>query len=113
MLRIEQLHRPPTFFIGLIHPVVAAIYVLAIQFRLARFNAAPEEKSSFCQGISSPDAAYVCLLVGMIPGVGDDVGFLVAAALAVLPLRLGPKGLRIPRAALGAATVALFVHGGR
>lgn len=98
--------------LGLCHPVAAAAYVMAIQFRLARFNAQGDLGSRFYQGIASPDAAYALLLIGMIPGVGYTLGALGAGALAVWPGRLGPKGWRVLRGAVGLAAVVLFVHTG-
>jgi phosphatidylserine synthase len=96
--------------LGLCHPVAAAIYVLAIELRLARYSAAPESGGRWFDGVASPDCAYLALALGMVPGSNFSVGLLVMAAAAVYPRPLWPKGLRPLKIAVAVATVWLFTR---
>lgn len=102
------------YFLGLVHPLLAAFYILAVQFRLTRFAAEPEaEKTDKCfRGLSAPDCVYVGFLLGFLPFSNLTWGFGVAAVLAVLPWRFWPKGYRPVKIALGILATYLFVHHG-
>lgn len=84
-------------FLDLLHPVIAAIYLLAIQVRLTRFTALPEEerKARFFRGLSAPDCVYMGLLFGLLFNSNYNWGFGVVSVLAIYPGYLWPKGLRI------------------
>jgi len=100
------------WILGYLHPIVAAFYILCIQFRLTRFSAMPESETSekFFQGISSPDAAYLGTLFGLIPFSNFNLGFTLASLLAIYPGKLMPKGGKAAKIALAAATLVYFIH---
>ena len=102
------------FFLGLLHPLVALFYILAIQFRLTRYSAMPDEESDdkFFQGVSSPDCVYLAILLGLIPYSNYHIGFLVMGLLAVYPGKLFPKGYRIVKLMIAIVTIFLFWYQG-
>jgi CDP-diacylglycerol--serine O-phosphatidyltransferase len=98
--------------LDLCHPIVAGVYLLAIQFRLTRFSAMPDDgpPQRFFQGVCAPDASYLGLLLGMLPYSNFDIGFAAVSVLAVYPGKLWPKGYRAARALLALAVVILFAY---
>lgn len=95
-----------------LHPAAAGVYVLAIQFRLTRFSARaePAEPERFFRGLAAPDAVYVGLLLGMIPGSNFSLGYLAAAGLAVYPRQLWPKKFHLAKIGAAVLAVVLFVR---
>jgi phosphatidylserine synthase len=99
------------WILGYLHPIPAAFYILCIQFRLTRFSAMPEGDTpeKFFQGISSPDAAYLGTLFGLIPFSNFNLGFTLAALLAVYPGKLMPKNGKVIKFFVAIATLVYFV----
>jgi CDP-diacylglycerol--serine O-phosphatidyltransferase len=100
-------------FLGLLHPVVAGLYSLAIQFRLTRYSAMPSETSAtrFFQGVSAPDCVYLGVLIGFVPWLDFNWGFTLASLLAVYPGKLMPKGYFIVKFLIGLGTLVAFMYG--
>jgi CDP-diacylglycerol--serine O-phosphatidyltransferase len=100
-------------FLDLLHPVIAGLYILAIQFRLTRYSAMPPEAESgaFFQGVSSPDAVYLGILIGAIPPLNVNWGFGLISLLVVYPGKLMPKGYRLVKLLVAAGTMLLFMYG--
>jgi len=101
-------------FLDLIHPGVALFYLLAIQFRLIRYSAMPDDESHgrFFQGLSSPDAVYMGVLIGLLPYSNFSIGYGLAGLMAIYPGRLWPKGFLPVKFAVGIATIILFLQQG-
>lgn len=99
-------------FLDLIHPGVALFYILAIQFRLVRYSAMPDDESQgrFFQGLSSPDAVYVGVLLGLIPYSSFSIGYALAGLMAIYPGKLWPKGLLPVKFAIAVAAMVLFLR---
>jgi len=102
------------FFLHRLHPAVALFYILAIQFRLTRYAVQPEASGDpkFFQGLSATECVYFGLLIGFIPGLSYNLGFLAVALLAVYPKKLAPKGLRPLKLILASAVTVYFVYRG-
>ncbi len=100
-------------FLGLAHPGVAAIYILAIQFRLIRFASQEEtlKEEKFFRGLSSPDCVYMGFLISYLFGKNFNWGFGIVSFFAVYPWPLWPKGLRVVKLLLGLVATWLFVYG--
>jgi len=99
-------------FLDLLHPAVALLYILAIQFRLTRYSAMPgdETHGAFFQGLSSPDAVYMGILLGLLPYSSFNWGFVLVSLLAVYPRPLWPKGIRIVKVLVAAAAMLAFIY---
>ena len=97
-------------FLNLIHPGVVAFYLFAIQFRLIRHSAMPEDESHgrFFQGVSSPDAVYVGMLLGLLPHSNFSIGYALAGLMAIYPGKLWPKGFLPVKFAVGITAMVLF-----
>ena len=101
-------------FLDLIHPAVALFYLLAIQFRLIRYSAMPEDEGPgrFFQGVSSPDAVYVGVLLGLLPYSNFSIGYALAGLAAIYPGKLWPKGFLPVKGAVGLTAMYFFLQAG-
>ena len=99
-------------FLNLIHPAVALFYLLAIQFRLIRYSAMPDDEAPgrFFQGVSSPDAVYVGVLIGLLPYSNFSIGYALAGLMAIYPGKLWPKGFLPVKFAVSIIAMVLFLQ---
>lgn len=97
----------------LLHPWVAIAYIVAIQFRLTRYSAMGATElaaaGNYFNGLSAPDAVYTGVLLGMLPFVGMNLGFLLVGLAAIYPRRLMPKGFRVCKLAAAALILLYFL----
>lgn len=100
-------------FLDLLHPAIAGLYALAIQFRLTRYSAMSVEASDtrFFQGASAPDCVYIGVLISFIPVLDFNWGFLLASLLAIYPGKLMPKGYFIVKFLIALGTLLAFMYG--
>jgi len=101
-------------FLDLIHPGIALFYLLAIQLRLIRYSAMPEDESHgrFFQGLSSPDAVYMGVLLGLLPYSNFSIGYGLAGLMAIYPGKLWPKGFLPVKLAVSVLAMVLFLQQG-
>ncbi len=99
------------YVMQLLSAPVAIVYALAIQFRLVRFSVQddPDPSSRFFQGVSAPDCVYLGLLLGALLGNRYDLSFSILAILAVVPLRIFPKGARLVKGGVYLVTIWIFL----
>ena len=101
-------------FLDLIHPAVTLFYLLAIQFRLIRYSSMPEDEAPtrFFQGLSSPDAVYMGVLIGLLPYSNFSIGYVLAGLMAIYPGKLWPKGFLPLKLAIAIISMVLFLQQG-